>query len=336
MTYLTGESSVIHDWTKIDFVNFVYNGAYFTGGTGTSLINGTTITCVPGLNLNVIINEENTLPDGRFLLLGNPKTKFTGSFSDVASDEYISKYSFYFLGNDIRQYFNFSTIPIVSTMTGSMSVSSYVKVDGDHGVDGYIIENYASGTGFGLGYDNSPDRWRFRVGLSISGLEDVHTTVLSPKTTGAGEWINLTGVWNTDTKEMRIYVNGIFAATHTAPDPADVLEGSTEDIRIGAGSTSVGEMKGLINNVVVWNTALSDDEVLTHFKFGSPYNVLVEGPKKENIVFWSKVGDDSKWNGINRWTIKDEVGNISGPSSITGGGGFLPFTYSSRVIDAPE
>jgi len=208
-----------------------------------------------------------------------------------------------------------------------------MKVDGDHTVDGYALENYAGGSGLGIGYDNSPDQWRFRVGLSVAGLEDVQTPTLSPKTTGANQWINITGTWNDTTKDLNIYVNGILE--NSINHAGNTLVATGEDLRVGGASTTSGEMKGMVNNIVVWDTALTDEEVLTHFNNGNPYNVLLEGPNSNNVVFWSKVGDNSSWNGSNQWTIVDEVNNFNGLSSTAGGGGFAPMTYTNRVKDAP-
>ena len=210
-----------------------------------------------------------------------------------------------------------------------------MKIDGDHTVDGYALENYASGEGMRLGYDNSPNEWRFSVGLDTTGLVDIQTTTLAPKLPGAGAgiWVNVTGSWNTSTGDLKIYINGILE--NTANYLGETLESTTEDLRIGGGSTTAGEIKGAVNNIVVWDIALTDEEVLTHYNDGNPYNVTLEGPRANNIVFWSKVGDNSSWNGINQWTIVDEVNNFKGLSSTAGGGGFAPMTYTSRVKDAP-
>lgn len=334
MTYLKGEVEVIHNWTEIDFTKFVYSAFMFNGATAgpSTIINGTTINKFGGKITKCIINENNTTIDQDLILLGNRKNSFPPNFNGVVN-EYKSIYSFMFEGNDKRQFFNFGKPSSVNDLTGSITVSTYMKVDGDHTVDGYALENYAGGSGIGIGYDNNPDQWRFRVGLSVAGLEDIQTPTLSPKTTGAGEWINITGTWNDDTKDLQIYVNGILENTNNYP--ANTLVATVEDLRIGGASTSAGEMKGAVNNIVVWDTALTDDEVLSHYNEGNPYNVLLNAPKSNNIVFWSKVGDNSIWNGSNQWTIKDEVNNIDGLSSTAGGGGFSPMTYTSRIKDAP-
>tara|TARA_R110000824_G_scaffold8225_2_gene37212 strand:+ start:68 stop:1078 length:1011 start_codon:yes stop_codon:yes gene_type:complete len=336
MTYLTGEVTVVHDWTKIDFTNFVYSGFRFNGTAAgaTTTINGATVSKIVGVTIDSVINENTTTIDEDLILLGNPQPTFSSNIKGASTGEYQSKYSFYFEGNDKRQFFNFGKPSSVNDLDSSITVSTYMRVDGDHSVDGYAIENYLSSNGFGLGYKNTGDEWRFRIGVTTSGLEDILTNTLSPKTTGANTWINITGTWNTDTKEMKIYVNGSLENTRTLA-LTDVLDPTTDDLRIGGGTTSTGEMKGMVNNIVIWNTALTDEEVLTHYNNGNPYNVLLDGPNSNNIVFWSKVGDNSSWNGSDQWTIIDAVNNFNGLSSTAGGGAFAPMTYTSRVKDAP-
>jgi len=334
MTYLKGEVAVVHNWAEIDFTKFTYSAFSFNGTTAgaTTVINGSTINKIIGKTIKCVINENNTTIDEDLILLGNSKNSFSPYFNGTSS-EYLSIYSFYFEGNDKRQFFNFGKPTSVNDLTGSITISTYMKVDGNHTVDGYALENYASGSGIGIGYDNNPDQWRFRVGLSVAGLEDIQTPTLSPKTTGAGEWINVTGTWNDDTKDLQIYVNGILENTNNYP--ANTLVATVEDLRIGGASSSVGEMKGSVNNIVIWDTALNGEEVLNHYNDGNPYNVLVNAPHSNNIVFWSKVGDNSTWDGSNQWRIIDEVNNIIGLSSTAGSGGFSPMTYESRIKDAP-
>jgi len=334
-TYLQGEEIAVHDWTKINFDKFIYTAFRFNGTAAgpTIVINGNTFTKIIGTQINCIVHEKNTVIDEDLILIGNLKPDYKANIHGIPSPQYNSKYSFYFVGNNEHQFFNFGKPSSVNDLDSSITVSGYMKVDGDHSVDGYAIENYLSGNGLGLGYRNTDDEWRFRIGVTTSGLEDVLTNTLSPKVGGANTWINITGTWNTDTKEMKIYVNGILENTRTLA-LTDVLDPSNDDLRIGGGTPTAGEMKGLVNNVVIWNTALSDEEVLTHYNDGNPYNVMVSAPHSNNIVFWCKVGDNSSWNGSDQWTVVDEVNNISGLSNIDPG--FDEMTYTSRVIDAPN
>lgn len=330
MTYLTGEVTVVHDWTKIDFTNFVYSAFRFndTAAGPTTTINGATITKVVGITVDSVIDENTTTIDEDLILLGNPQPALTTNIKGAATGEYLSKYSFNFIGNNEHQWFSFGIIDEINDWTGSITVSGYAKPEllVPPGEDGTIIDNYDATGGFSLRQDRGDELWIYRIRIG-GGFIDVKGTS-APL---IGEWSQVVGVWNSDNGDFKIYVNGVLETTDSYP--GDVLQASDQPLRIGAGSNATGEMLGMVNNVAIWHTALSDEEVLTHFNNGNPYNLILDGPKPNELKFWSKVGDNSSWNGSDQWTIVDEISKRTGESNVDGG--FTPMTYTSRVKDAP-
>ena len=93
MTYLTGEVTVIHNNTQVDFEKFVYSGVYanLTSGGGGYHINGTDVVMAPGDTLEVLVDGDTTTLNAGFLLLGNPEpvqTEFkTGLLSGSPHNE---------------------------------------------------------------------------------------------------------------------------------------------------------------------------------------------------------------------------------------------------------
>jgi|19_taG_2_1085344.scaffolds.fasta_scaffold103071_2 hypothetical protein len=96
MTYLTGEVTVIHNNTQVDFDKFVYSGVYcnVASGGGGFTINGASVIMAAGDTLEVLVDGETTdiFPAiGDFLLLGNPEpvqTEFkTGLLSGSPHNE---------------------------------------------------------------------------------------------------------------------------------------------------------------------------------------------------------------------------------------------------------
>lgn len=74
MTYLTGEVSVIHNDTQVNFTDFVYSAVYCNAPAGCSdTINGTLVAMALGDTLEVIVNGNTTTPSVDILFLGNPK-----------------------------------------------------------------------------------------------------------------------------------------------------------------------------------------------------------------------------------------------------------------------
>jgi len=90
MTYLTGEVTVIHTNTQVDFVNFVYSAVHCNVGD-TFTINGASVIMVAGETLEVVVDENTTTLDAKYVLLGNPmpvQTEFpTGLMSGTSSNE---------------------------------------------------------------------------------------------------------------------------------------------------------------------------------------------------------------------------------------------------------
>ena len=70
-TYLTGEVSVIHGASDVDFENFAYSAVFCNTGANYD-INGKTLTLVGGQTLEVVVQEAGTTVKGGIVLLGNP------------------------------------------------------------------------------------------------------------------------------------------------------------------------------------------------------------------------------------------------------------------------
>ena len=90
MTYLTGEVTVIHNNTQVDFDKFVYSGVY-CNAPGTFTINGADVVMAPGDTLEVLVDGDTTTLSSKILLLGNPEpvqTEFkTGLISGSPHNE---------------------------------------------------------------------------------------------------------------------------------------------------------------------------------------------------------------------------------------------------------
>jgi len=92
MTYLTGEVTVIHNASTVDFENFTYSVVYCSVGPAAYIINGTSVTMDVGDTLEVVVDGDTTTPSGtNILFLGNPnapQTDYkTGLISGDSSNE---------------------------------------------------------------------------------------------------------------------------------------------------------------------------------------------------------------------------------------------------------
>lgn len=330
MTYLTGESSVVHDWTKIDFVNFVYNSFQFNGVLGgpTLVVNGSTILKIVGVNMQCIIDENTTSIDEDLILLGNPKTKFTGSLSDVASDTYISKYSFNFdstlldnlEGSD-------SGAGAIGNLLGSLSISLWTKHDHTATLpqDGYIFDRADSPTsqGYSMLLDGfSSGEWAFYIGTN-GGTRRVRAT--TPVTVPEDVWFHIVGTWNTDTKSQKIYINGELINENLLP--GETIQSCTQKTVMGCKTpVATNPYHGIINNISLWDKELTQSEIDEIFNSGEPNNLDLHSAKNNGVSWW-KMGDGATWDGTS-WRVEDLWGGTHVVSAN--------MLYANRVTDTPE
>jgi hypothetical protein len=98
-TFQNGTFSVIHSSGQTDFNEYVYSAVY-CNATATITINGTSVECVQGESLPIIVKSDGTTHDASFLLLGNKKPvlhktgKLSGStyqFVDIKTGNQINQ-----------------------------------------------------------------------------------------------------------------------------------------------------------------------------------------------------------------------------------------------------
>ncbi len=138
---------------------------------------------------------------------------------------------------------------------GSFSASVWVNPRQTRGRWQAIMEydrDSTNGNRFGLWIDTE-GRFHFRVGLntwhSSQGLE-------------AGQWHLLTATYNGDTHEMMIYVNGLLDAV--AVNSKGFVEPTKSTLTLGAAGDESDEFfEGYLDEIRVFGTALSDQDVLT-------------------------------------------------------------------------
>ena len=347
MTYLTGEVTVIHDWTKIDFANYVYSRVMFSRTFGTVVINGTTITKIVGVTLDMVVDPTTTVIDDPFtLLLGNPKSVFPSTFSGMGG--YRNEYSMLF-ERSLSQYMN---VGDSSTSVGEglnivdeLTVSAWLKPVGAVAVgqSQHPVDRAAGGSGVvSRGYaivrdsDHAVDSWSFWLGLEDGGGASDPQYIVSPEAIETDRWVNVIGTWSTETGEGKLYVDGELKDEISLP--GHTIRGTTAiSTMVFAGRTPgpSDEFNGNINQVSVWNKAFDQEEVNSLIKDNKPGN-LNQHPLKVNGVAWWPLGVNTTWDGgspVGLWTAEDMWG---GRDAVSGTDPAEDMTYSSRVyLDVP-
>ncbi len=125
---------------------------------------------------------------------------------------------------------------------------------------------------------NSNGTWGWNIGNGRSHYNYEPLVVDQP--TADGQWHQLVFTHNADRKEVRLYYDGINRATLSIGDLKDQDFTSQSVMRIGQGEkvNTYPSFKGIVDEIQVWKTTLSKDQVRESF---SKY---VESKKEPEIV----------------------------------------------------
>ena len=164
--------------------------------------------------------------------------------------------------------------PTALQLTGSMTLSAWVKAAANPADDGQIIAKSDNTSGWQL--KTSPDTGphTFGVGVSPSStslIQRYSTTVRSLST-----WYHVAGVYNATTKTLDIYVNGVLDnGSLTGTVPAAQFNASV-NANIGR-RTGGFYFNGIIDEVQIYNRALTQAEIQTAMT--TPLGALTSPPQ---------------------------------------------------------
>ncbi|MEK7560853.1 MAG: LamG domain-containing protein [Patescibacteria group bacterium] len=224
--------------------------------------------------------------------------------------------------------------PTALQLTGSMTISAWTYLRTTPPVtDSQIVFKGNNGTdkAYGLNYsvDNGPIQGR--VQLSSTGSDSISR--YSATTLALNSWYHVVGVYNAATLTLDIYINGsINNGTLVGSVPASVYN-STNDFSIGRTENSAGFFDGLIDDVRVYNRALSADEIKRLYRIGATLKVnaprytgsldtgLVgswsfDGPDMAGTVAYDRSGNAN--NGTLTGAVTRAVGRIGQGMSFDG------------------
>jgi hypothetical protein len=188
-------------------------------------------------------------------------------------------------------------------------------VNGGTQASGAGIVTYGYGSGgeqFNLDTGNGT-RFRFSVRDAVNAAHNANGTI-SPSNT----WQHVVGVCDEPNGITRLYINGIQNATATV---SGGLQAGTSPISIGSrqagyGTTYTLNFLGSIDEVAIYNYALSPAQVLSHYKAGTNSVVSIYAQKAGTnvMLIWSP------------GTLQTAT-NVAGPYSDIGGA-TAPYTIS--------
>jgi len=148
--------------------------------------------------------------------------------------------------------------PSLLQLTGSFTLSAWVKATGNPADDGQIVAKSDSASGWQL--KTSPDTGPQTFGVAVSSGTGQRTQRYSTTVRTLGVWYHVAGVYDSGARMLDIYVNGVRDdGVLMGAIPASNLN-SAVNVNIGRRSGGF-YFNGVIDDVRIYNRALTQAEV---------------------------------------------------------------------------
>jgi len=221
--------------------------------------------------------------------------------SDLTRSIPYSSYSMVFDGTG--DYINFGNV-LDQTGASGFSISAWVKITAGGSNTIVAKMNSLSFDGYQF-YINAANKLKFLLNdtgdLALNG-----GTVLSIDT-----WYHVVLIYDGDATGAgtKIYLNGQAETITVTAGPFSGSASNSDNFYIGG--RPLDDIAGNLNNVAFWNSAISEDQVLTIYNGGVPNDISSLSP-----VSWWSLASDSYYNG-NEWICPD-LGSGSNNGTSTG------------------
>ncbi|WP_326557568.1 LamG-like jellyroll fold domain-containing protein [Micromonospora sp. NBC_01796] len=241
--------------------------------------------------------------------------------------------------------------------TASYTVSAWVRLNNKNGNRTAVSKDGASTSGFFLNYVMETDRWAFsRVSADNTSATPVRASSNHP--TVAGQWTHLTGVYDTATAQMKLYVNGVQQSSTAATGgwnasgnyvigrakwagaAANVWDGDIDDVRIYGKALNADQVADLATDenpgrllkvrraaLQQGSTTVTDGELATNIVYNVPLTQANGGPHNLNAASAATWGQlDLPTDATAVFGPEDNPGRNSAIPASPGTGGY---TYAT-------
>jgi hypothetical protein len=204
-----------------------------------------------------------------------------------------------------------------NSLTGTFSVEAWVNPASSSGTLGILGATTPSTFSFSLAYNAG--QFLGEIGNGTSWLASAANTSASYTTLNA--WYHV--VYVVTPTAYTIYVDGVSAGSGSYSSSTPVLFNSTHNLCVGAEGSNVDNFNGKLDEVAVYNYALTSNQVSTHYNLGRTYLTTVVGDLP--TAFW-RLNEtsgttlfDATANGYNltlsgSGQVYNQTGSISGDS----------------------
>lgn len=266
-------------------------------------------TCVGGTNDVCNSGNSNTNIDGAVSGTAVPATSTSGW---TTSGKFNKALNF----DGTNDYVAVGTQSSLDVIAGDFTVSSWVKT-AQTGSTKWILQKgsgnlIASDKGYSLYLGTSGTKWTFGVWDGTTGHDITPSTTQGVDTTN---WHHIVGVFVASTKTAYLYVDGILAsqATNSSYSTPSI---SANNFNIGATGAAGSSWSGGIDEVKVYNYALSSAEVKLNYNRGA---VLVLGAEDTGAKTTGGAGSVP----LAYWNLNEKTGLSAFDKSGTGINGTL-------------
>ncbi|WP_436495335.1 LamG-like jellyroll fold domain-containing protein [Actinokineospora sp. HUAS TT18] len=153
--------------------------------------------------------------------------------------------------------------PAVVSTTDSFTVGGWVKLNDTNGHYAVASQGGTNTSSFILRYAKDVNRWIFGV-PSVDATADNYQWAVGTSAPKAGEWNHVLGVFDSSLKTVTLYVNGV----KEAQAPVTTSIATTRQFELGDGRQLGGtlpmRLKGVIDELVVYKGAVTEDDVKTY------------------------------------------------------------------------
>jgi hypothetical protein len=145
--------------------------------------------------------------------------------------------------------------PVVDT-TGNFTISAWVRLDSTGKFATAVSQDGTTSSGFYLQYSSADNRFAFSTSQGRALSDQAPTT---------GTWYQLVGVHDADASTYTLYVDGTKQSTTWAQLTGDAADGPLAIARAFSGGQSSDDWPGSIDEVTVWNRALTSADVAAQY-----------------------------------------------------------------------
>jgi len=242
---------------------------------------------------------------------------------EQSNKDKVSNFSMDFDGtSDYVDCGSYSLLNSGTSVTASVWFKSSVYTDyGRLLMAGKHVEIYQSAAAYTVTQGRFYYRLRGTAGIPFATFGGASATGVGDLCDG--DWHHLCIVWDNSTTTAIIYEDGVPVITDTSV--TGTLNPATQSFYIGA-ETSVpaNPIQGSIDEVSIWDTALSPTDVAAVYGGGTPSDLTSLSP-----ITWYRMGEEATFDPIpTEWTIPDQAGSNDGTSAN--------MDIYTRIGDAPD